>query len=66
MKSWVVTSSPLEDVDCENVNHTMLVQDDGCLRKSVQLSLDELSLNSSEVVMTAVGVGDGRWTSKEC
>ena len=33
MKSWVVTSSPLEDVDSETVNHTMLVQDDGCLRK---------------------------------
>ena len=33
MNSWVTTASPSEVVDCETVNHTMLVQDDGCLRK---------------------------------
>ena len=33
MKSWVVTSSPLEAVDCEIDTHTRSVQDDGCLRK---------------------------------
>ena len=33
MKSSVATASPLEDVDCEIVNHTRSVQDEGCLKE---------------------------------
>ena len=57
MKSWVTTSSPSEVVDYEIVNHMRLFRMEVVSGKSVQLSLDELNLNSSVVDMT---VGDGR------